>query len=298
MNEIIRSIDLNKKAVQWIALSLLALIWGSSFILMKRGLISFSYEQVAALRIFISFVFLLPFAIKRLSRVKKKHFKSLIVVGLVGNAIPAFLFAKAQTQVSSSMAGILNALTPLFALFTGLLVYKVKFIWQNLLGVFMGLVGATSLVFIKFGFGIDAENIYPLYIVLATILYAFSVNEIELKLCDLDGLTIIAVAFVFVGPFAGIFLMSSDFTPAFQSHGFAANLSCIVILAGLGSVFANFLFNYLVQSTNALFATSTSYLIPIVAIFWGLLDGESLLFGQMPAIVLILFGIYFVNKKN
>jgi len=298
MNAILQTIDLNRKTGQWLALSLLALIWGSSFILMKRGLLSFSYGQVASLRIFISFIFLLPFAIKRLNRVKKKHFKSLILVGFMGNAIPSLLFTKAQTEVSSSMAGILNALTPLFALLTGLLVYKVKFIWQNLFGVFLGLLGAASLVLVRFGFGLSAQNIYTLYIVFATLLYSISVNEIKENLQDLDGLTIIAVAFLFVGPLAGLYLLNSDFTAAIHSSGFGFNLSCIIILAGLGSAFANYLFNYLVHHTNALFATSVTYLIPVVAIFWGLIDGESLLLKQMPAIVLIIIGIYLANRKK
>jgi drug/metabolite transporter (DMT)-like permease len=298
VNAILNLVDLNKKAGQWIVLSFLALIWGSSFILMKKGLESFSFDQVAGLRIFISFIFLLPFALKRLSKVKKAHLKSLIVVGFFGNAIPAFLFTKAETQVSSSMAGILNALTPLFALIAGLLIYKVKFTWQNLSGVFLGLTGAAVLVISKYGFGLSAQNIFPLLIVLATLLYSFSVNEIKQKLSGLDGLTIIAVAFLFVGPIAGIYLLNTDFAPAFKTPGFIPNLSCIIILAIFGSAIANFMFNYLVFYTNALFATSVTYLIPVVAIFWGLLDSESLLLSQLPAIVLILVGIYLVNKKR
>jgi drug/metabolite transporter (DMT)-like permease len=219
-------------------------------------------------------------------------------VGFFGNAIPAFLFTKAETQVSSSMAGILNALTPLFALIAGFLVYKVKFSWHNLSGVFLGLTGAAVLVISRYGFGLSAQNIFPLLIVLATLLYSFSVNEIKQKLSDLDGLTIIAVAFLFVGPIAGIYLLNTDFAPAFKTPGFVQNLSCIITLAVFGSAIANFMFNYLVYHTNALFATSVTYLIPVVAIFWGLLDSESLLLSQLPAIVLILVGIYLVNKKR
>jgi drug/metabolite transporter (DMT)-like permease len=298
MNAVLQAIDLKTKAGQWIVLLLLALIWGSSFILMKKGLQSFSYGQVASLRIFISFLCLLPFALKRLSRIKKKHIKSLVVVGFFGNAIPAFLFTKAQTQVSSSMAGILNALTPLFALITGILVYKVKFNWHNITGVFLGLLGATALVVSRFGFGLNAQNLYPLLIVLATTLYSFSVNEIKQNLSDLDGLTIISGAFLFVGPFSGVYLFNSDFSHALNTPGFVVNFGCIIILAILGSAFANYMFNYLVHHTSALFATSVTYLIPVVAIFWGLFDGESILMAQTPAIILILLGIYLVNKKS
>jgi drug/metabolite transporter (DMT)-like permease len=298
MNAILQLVDLNKKAGQWIILSILALIWGSSFILMKRGLMSFSFTQVAAMRIFISFLLLSPSIIKRIGRVKRKHLKSLIIVGVFGNAIPAFLFTKAQTEVSSSIAGVLNALTPLFALVVGIVIYKLKFIWHNIFGIALGLLGAASLVILRSGFGISPENIYPLFIVLATIFYAISINEIKQNLHDLDAVTIIAMAFLFVGPFGGIYLFNSDFTAALNSPDFIRNFACIFILAAFGSAIATILFNYLIKHTNALFASSSTYLIPVVAIFWGLMDGESLLLGQVPAIFLILMGIYLVNKKS
>jgi drug/metabolite transporter (DMT)-like permease len=298
MHAILQAIDLNKRTSQWIILCLLALIWGSSFILMKRGLISFSHTQVAAIRIFFTFLFLLPSAIKRLSRVKRAHIRPLLVVAFFGNAIPAFLFTKAQTEVCSSMAGILNALTPLFALVVGVLVYKVRFVWHNLFGVFIGLAGAVALVFIQSGFGLSEQNLYPLYILLATIFYAFSVNEIKQNLAGLDGVTIIAVAFVFVGPLSGVILLNSDFSTAISNPAFFESISAIVILAMFGSAIATIIFNYLVYHTNALFAASAAYLIPIVAVFWGVLDGESVVIGQIPAIGLILLGIYLVNKKN
>lgn len=278
-------------------LSLLALIWGSSFILMKRGLMSFSDTQVAALRMFISYLLLLPSVIRRLPRIKKRHIKSLLIVGFLGNAIPAFLFTKAQTEVSSSMAGILNSLTPLFALLVGLLAYRVKFTWQNLLGVIIGLSGATGLILLKTGFEKGSQNLYPLLIVLATSLYAFSVNEIKEKLSDLDGVSIIAVALFFVGPFVGFYLFQTDFSDALESPGVVWSFICIFILAAFGSVIATILFNNLIQHTSALFAASTTYLIPVVAIFWGLLDNESIMLIQIPVIVIILLGIYLVNKK-
>lgn len=298
MNIILQYINLNKKTGQWIILSILALIWGSSFILMKRGLLSFSFSQVAALRIFITFIILAPSIFKRIGNVKKKHIKSLIIVGLFGNAIPAFLFTKAQTEVSSSMAGILNALTPLFALLIGISIYKIKFFWHNITGVFLGLIGAATLVTLKTGFKLSEQNIYPLLIILATFFYAISINEIKQKLNDLDGITIIAMAFFFVGPMGGIYLLTSDFSSALNSPEVTRNFICIVVLAMFGSAFATILFNYLIKHTNAIFAASSTYLIPVVAIFWGLMDGESFIWGQVPAIIIILTGIYLVNKNQ
>ncbi|MDF1546302.1 MAG: EamA family transporter [Bacteroidales bacterium] len=298
MNGIIHLVDLNKKIWQWSLLTMLALIWGSSFILMKKGLLSFTDIQVASFRIFISFVLLLPLTISRIKRVKRRHIIPLLVVGFLGNGLPAFLFTKAQTQVSSSMAGVLNALTPLFALLVGLIIYKVKFIWHNILGIIVGLFGAAALVLISSGFNISAQNLYPLLIVLATIFYAFSVNVIKQKLADLDSVTIIAAAFTFIGPFGGILLLGSDFSKALTSPNLIQNFSCIFLLALLSSVLATILFNYLIKYTTALFASSVTYVIPIVAIFWGLIDGESIIIPQFFAIGAILIGVYLVNKKR
>lgn len=298
MNAIIQLVDLNKKVWQYTLLAVLAVIWGSSFILMKKGLLSFTAMQVASFRIFISFVLLIPLIIRRLKRVQKKHIFPLMVVGFLGNGIPAFLFTTAQTRVSSSMAGILNALTPLFALLVGLIIYKVRFIWPNILGIIVGLIGAASLVIFGADFNFEARNLYPLLIVLATLFYAFSINVIKQKLSDLDSITIISVAFIFIGPLGGLYLLGSDYSKALSNPGWVQNFACIFLLAMFSSVLANIFFNSLIKHTNALFASSVTYVIPIVAISWGLLDGETLLLTQLAAIGAILIGVYLVNKKK
>jgi drug/metabolite transporter (DMT)-like permease len=298
MQAIIQLVDLNKKIWQYLLLAFLAIIWGSSFILMKKGLLAFNDMQVASFRIFISFVLLMPLVVKRVKRVKRRHILPLLVVGFIGNGIPAFLFTKAQTQVSSSMAGVLNSLTPLFALLVGLIIFKVKFIWQNLLGIVLGLLGASALVIISSGASFSTKNLYPLLIVLATMCYAFTVNLIKQKLADLDSVTIIAMAFLFIGPFGGIYLASSDFTYALQSPHLLQSFSSVFLLAMFGSALATILFNYLIKYTTALFASSVTYIIPIVAIMWGLLDGETLIASQMLSISVILIGVYLVNKKK
>jgi drug/metabolite transporter (DMT)-like permease len=204
----------------------------------------------------------------------------------------------AQTQVSSSMAGVLNALTPLFALVVGLFLYKVKFIWPNILGIILGLIGAASLIIIGSGFNFEAKNLYPLLIILATLCYAFNVNITKEEVADLDGVTIIAIAFIFIGPFAGIYLLNCDFSKALNSPYIVQSFSSIFLLALLGSVIATILFNYLIKYTTALFASTVTYIIPVVAIFWGLLDGETIMVAQSFSIVVILLGVYLVNKKK
>jgi drug/metabolite transporter (DMT)-like permease len=290
-------VNLEKKTGQWIMLSILAMIWGTSFILMKFGLRSFSNMQVAAFRIFISFLLLIPFLFNRIKKVRKNHLKSLLIVGFIGNAIPAFLFTKAQTEVSSSIAGVLNSLTPLFALLIGLLVFKMKFNLSSLFGVLIGLTGAVLLIVFTGNFSIDLKNMYPLLIVLATVMYAFNVNEVKQNLKDLDAITIVAVAFAIVGPFAGAYLLFSDFSDTAYNSAAIASFSCIFLLALFSSVVATILFNNLIKHTTALFASSVTYLIPIVAISWGLLDGENLSFSQFLSIIIIMFGVYLVNRK-
>ncbi len=290
-------LNLKSKKGQWLTLAILALIWGSSFIFMKRGLESFSDMQVAAFRIFISFIFLLPVALTRLKKLKKEHLKSLILVGFIGNGIPAFLFTKAQTEVSSSVAGMLNATVPLFALIVGFVFYKVRANNKNIIGVIIGLVGATGLILADSNASVSASGFYSLLILAATMCYAFSVNEIKQNLSNLDGVSIIAFAFSFIGPFAGIYLISSDYSVALSTPNYLTNFIYIFFLAVLSSVVATIMFNYLIKQTTALFATSVTYLIPIVAILWGFLDGEQIGIYQLLSIGVILAGVSLVNKK-
>jgi drug/metabolite transporter (DMT)-like permease len=290
-------IDLSNKAWQWFTLMLLALIWGSSFIFMKRGLESFTDIQVAAFRIFISFVFFLPIALKRLKYLKKDNIKSLLLVGFVGNGIPAFLFTKAQTQVSSSLAGMLNSLVPLFALIVGYIFYKVQVKKLNILGVFIGLIGAVGLIVMSSEGAFSSSGYYSLFIVLATICYSISVNEIKQKLAALDGVSIMSFAFLFIGPWAGIYLLFSDYQYTLSTPNYIHNFTYVFFLALLSSVIANIIFNYLIKHTTALFATSVTYLIPAVAILLGALDGENIRFGQLLFIAVILGGVSLVNKK-
>ncbi len=292
-----RVLKLSSKKGQWLALVILALIWGSSFIFMKRGLESFSDMQVAAFRIFISFIFLLPVALTRLKKLKKEHLKSLLIVGFIGNGIPSFLFTKAQTQVSSSVAGMLNTTVPLFALITGFIFYKVRAKNKNIIGIFIGLIGAAFLILANPSTNFQTSSYYTLYILAATLCYALSVNEIKQKLSNLDGVSIMAFAFLFIGPFAGLYLINSDYSNTLSTDNYLSNFIYIFLLAVLSSVVATILFNYLIKQTTALFATSVTYLIPVVAIFWGFLDGEQISFYQLLSIGIILTGVNLVNKK-
>jgi drug/metabolite transporter (DMT)-like permease len=290
-------IQLENKAWQWATLLFLSLIWGTSFILMKKGLKSYDYMQVAALRIFFSFIFVLPLTIRHLRAISRDNIFSLIVVGLIGFAVPAALFTKAQTEIDSSLAGILNSLTPLFTLVVGLIIYNRSAKWINIIGLLIGLVGAVGLIW-KGGMEIlRGINLYALFVVGATICYGINVNEIKYKLASLSSIQITSLAFLFTGPIAGVYLLFSDLGQATQTPDYLVNLGYIALLALFSSVIAVLVFNHLIKYTSPLFAASVTYLIPFFAIMWGVADGEHMGITQFIWIGIILAGVYLVNKS-
>ncbi len=290
--------NLSKKHWQWVTLLALALIWGSSFILMKKGLRSFGFMQVAAFRIFFGFVILIPMYFKVVKKLTRYNWIHIVITGYAGVFFPAFLFTKAQTQISSSLAGMINSLAPFFALITGLLIYKNRPGKWQYLGIILGFIGAIGLIS-RGNLISSLENIngYALYVVIATIGYGINANEIRYKLRGLNGVEITSLVFLFIGPPAGIYLLTSDFSSALASGSWPLNLSYIFILALFGSVISQFFFNNLIQHTSALFATSVTYIIPFFAILWGLADGEIITPLQLASISVALLGVWLVNKK-
>jgi drug/metabolite transporter (DMT)-like permease len=289
-------IELENKTWQWAILLFLSLIWGTSFILMKRGLESYSHSQVAAFRIFFSFVFMLPVIIRNIRVISRDNILSLVIVGIVGFAIPTFLFTKAQTRIDSSLAGMLNSLTPMFTLLVGILFYRSRTGWVNIAGLVMGLVGAVGLMWNGNMTILKGINAFALFIVAATICYGINVNEIKYKLANLSSLEITSLAFLFTGPIAGVYLLFTDFTPASQTPDYLLNLAYIALLALFSSVIAVLIFNHLIKYTTTLFAASVTYIIPLFAIMWGILDGENIRLIQFFWMAIILFGVYLVNK--
>ena len=289
---------MNTKPINWVILIALALTWGSSFILMKRGMEVFSSEQVAAMRIFIAFLFLSPLVFWHVKKSLIKHWKGYLGMGVIGNLIPAFLFTKAETGISSSLTGALNSLTPLFTLLVGVILYRQKTGSMNVLGIIIGFVGATGLTMVGKEKGMDNELLFIFYVVMATVCYAFSVNIIKQYLSGVDSLTATVWALLFIGPLAGCYLFSTDFSErlttvpgAWQSLGYTS------ILAIFGTALSVIVFNTLIKNTNTLFASSVTYIIPIVAMGWGIFDNEAVSVWHFAWIGLILMGVYLVNKE-
>jgi len=286
----------NSNVANWSIMILLAFIWGSSFILMKKGLHIFSYTQVADLRMSLAWLSLLPLVWSQLKKTPAHFWIPLAVVGLFGNGIPAFLFTKAQTQLDSSLTGILNALVPLFTLLIAVFVFKIKVKWHNILGILIGLTGAIWLVA---GDGVVMENAhYAWFVVVATICYAISLNTIKNYLGELNPIHITGLAFFFVGPPTLIHLFSTNFLEIMNTQEKAwSALGYIFILAVIGTSMAVAIFNKLVARTTAIFASSVTYLIPIFAIMWGVIDGEQIALQHILGTAIIFAGIYLVNKQ-
>jgi len=289
-------IDLNKKLWQWITLIILAIIWGTSFILMKTGLNSYTPLQIASLRMFIAFLFFIPFASKAIKKLKKKHIPYILFISIIGNGTTAFMFAMAQTGIKSSMAGMLNATTPLFTFIIGVIFYSLKTKLYKILGLFIGLIGTFALLYFDSDITMSSSLIYPLLAIFATIFYSINVNMVKFNLKELDGLTISILTFVFVGPLSLIIFLFTDYTTAFHSSDFLTSSFSIIMLAILSSGVALVLFNILIKYTSTIFASTVTYLIPVVAILWGLFDGENILILQILSVVVIIAGIYLVNK--
>ena len=286
----------NSNVANWSIMIFLAFTWGSSFILMKRGLDVFSYAQVADLRMGLAWLSLLPFVWSQLKKTPTNFWIPLAVVGLFGNGIPAFLFTKAQTQLDSSLTGILNALVPLFTLLIAVFIFKTKVKGYNILGVLIGLTGAIWLVA---GDGVVMENAhYAWFVVVATICYAISLNTIKNYLEKMNPIHITGLAFFFVGPPTLIHLFSTDFLEVMNTQEKAwSALGYIFILAVIGTSMAVAIFNKLVARTTAIFASSVTYLIPIFAIIWGVIDGEHIALQHILGTAIIFAGIYLVNKQ-
>ncbi len=285
--------------INWSILVILTIIWGSSFILMKWGLIAYSSAEVGALRMVVSFLVLLPIIVINLKKTQLRHWKYFLIIGISGNAGPAFLFAKAQTVIDSTLAGILNSLTPLFTIIIGVLFFGTYAKWYNFLGVLIGLAGAVGLIASSGNQNFTINITYGLFVVIATIGYAINMNVIKRYLADVNSLHITSFGIASIGIPVSIFLFwQTDFFNTFIAHPKGIeSFIYIALLSIVGTAMALVLLNYLIKKTNALFASSVTYLIPIVATIWGIIDHEIFHFSFYFWIPVILAGVYLANKK-
>ncbi|RYJ41308.1 DMT family transporter [Flavobacterium beibuense] len=288
---------MQSKNLKWYLLIVLACIWGSSFILMKRGLEGLTAFQMGSLRIIFCALFLLIVGFKSLKTIPLGKWKYITATALTGTFLPVYLFSIAQTEINSSVSAILNSLVPLNTLVIGALVFGLQFQRRQYFGVVIGLIGSILLVY---NGAVDnpGQNYYfALFVVLATICYATNVNLIKKYLSDLTPLSITVGNFVVMLVPALIILFCSGFSDVMVKPEAQTAMMYIAILGILGTGIANIVFFRLIQMSSPVFASSVTYLIPIVACIWGLLDNESLSLAQGFGALVILIGVYFSARK-
>ena len=284
---------------KWLYLIVLSLIWGSSYILIKKGLVALSPIQLGSLRILFTFSILAIAGYKHLKTIPVNKWIWIGLSGFLGTFFPNYLFAYAETKIDSAIAAVLNGLTPLFTLLFGLFFFGIGLKRKKFLGVVVGLFGTVILV-IKQIQNTGIENgLYLLLVVIAALCYAANVNIIKYRLQGISSLGIALGNFVVISiPALAIFFASGFLELNFRSLAVQHSIGYIFILALFGTAMAKVVFNELVSISSPVFSSSITYLLPVVAIFWGVLDGEQLGWEQFAASMIIMAGVYLVTDTK
>lgn len=282
----------------WIIFISLVLVWGSSFIIMKYALMGFSAVQIGAARIIFACLFTSIFAFKSIREFCKTDILHLIIVAFLGNSIPYILFPLAINHIPSGIVGITNSMTPLFTLIVGIIAYKRKLKPLKFLGVFIGLIG-TLILINPFSSNSVVGNNWP-YILMAlcaAACYGISINSIS-KLNHLSPQAITLFALIGASIPSIFILIFTDFSSTiFLKSDILIPFLALAFLGIFGTSLSMVVFNKLISITTPIFAASTTYVIPIVALAWGIIDGESLLLNHFLGMVVILLGVRIVNRK-
>ena len=289
--------NLNKK---WMFLGLLSLIWGSSFILIKKSLLGLTAFQLGALRTVFAGIILIAFGFSSLKGIQKQHWKWIFISALLGSFFPAFLFAIAQTEIDSAITSIINSLVPLNTALLGAAFFKIGTTKRQYIGVAFGFIGCSILILKGATINPEQNYLFAGFVIIATLCYAGNVNIIKRYLNNIKPLAIAAGNYVFILIPAIIILFSTGFfsNDTFSKDEIGPAIGFTLILAIFGTAMAKVLYNTLVQLSTPVFASSVTYIMPIVALIWGLLDGEN--FGVLQAVgaLIILIGVYLANPVN
>ena len=295
--------------LKWIYLILLSIIWGSSFILIKKGLVGLTDYQLGSLRIVLTSVILFSVGFRSIREIKRKHWVWVAISGFVSSFFPPFLFAMAQNHIDSGITSILNSTTPLNTVLVGALLFAIGVTKRQLLGVIIGFFGTLLLIY----GGLNLESLgkagdslsgevnywYSGLVLLATIGYALNVNIIKKHLNDISALAVTTGNFIFVFlPGLVILYFSGFFESILTSREMQISAGYILVLSIIGTALAKVVFNKLVQISSPVFASSVTYTMPIVAVAWGVFDGETFSFIQALAAGVILVGVYLSNKRQ
>lgn len=276
----------------------LVLVWGSSFIIMKYALMGFSAVQIGAARIIFACLFTSIFAFKSIREFRKTDILHLIIVAFLGNSIPYVLFPIAINHIPSGIVGITNSMTPLFTLIVGIIAYRRKLKPLKFLGVFIGLIGTLILINPFSSNSVVGTNWpYILLALCAAACYGISINSIS-KLNHLSPQAITLFALIGASIPSIIILIFTDFSSTILSKSdILIPFLAVAFLGIFGTSLSMVIFNKLISITTPIFAASTTYVIPIVALAWGIIDGESLLLNHFLGMVVILLGVRIVNRN-
>ena len=288
--------DYNKK---WFYLAILSLIWGSSFILIKKGLVGLNSVQLASLRMIFAATVIYIYSYNSIKKIPKKSWKWIVITAYLGTFFPVYLISYGQTEIESGLASIITTVTPINTLIIGIIFFSLTFSIKQLFGLFIGLVGAVLLLYEASETNLNSNIYFSFFIYLTTVGYAASVNLIKKYLTNIPPEAVTAGIFLSISPPAIIVLYFSDFTELnFQEPLILKSIFYVLVLGVFGSAIAQTLFNKFVKIASPIFASAVTYTMPVVAIFWALIDGETLSIMQFFATVIILIGVFLVNKRK
>lgn len=284
---------------RWFLLTVLALTWGSSFILIKKSLLVFSPYEIGAFRVSVSGLILCYIGFPALRKMNRNTIFWLVLAGFFGNFLPMYLFPIAQTRVSSSLAGILDSLVPIFVLILGFFLFGIKSKWLQVFGAFIGFAGAAMLMYFSEATSEESKLGYALLVVLATASYGAAGLIIKEKLQHVPSVKLSSAVFsVWMIPSLIVLFLSGFFNDFKDNPNTWEALGYLSILTVMGTAIAVMLYYKLIQQTSAVFASTVTYLMPLVAVIWGLMDGEKFSVWYVIGGMLILWGIYLIREKK
>lgn len=291
---------MDNSKMKWIYLGLLSLVWGSSFILIKKGLVGLTALQVGSLRVVFAALFLLVIGLKSLKQVKRHQWKWLAISGFFGTFFPAYLFAFAETEIDSAIVSILNSTTPLLSMVLGILIFQASFVKRKFFGVIVGLIGTTALILGGAAVNPDQNYWYSGLVILASLFYGFNANIIKRELQTIPALAITTGNFMMISVPALLVLAYTGFfsSEVLSTPELPLSLFFIAILGIVGTGAALIIFNKLIQISDPVFSTSVTYIVPIVAVGWGILDGEGFTLFQLFSGLIIILGVVIVNRTK
>ena len=286
------------KLNKWFYLIALSLIWGSSFILIKKALVGLEASQLGSLRIIFSSIFIFLIAWRNIFSIKKIEWKWITISAFLGSFFPAFLFAFAEKEIDSSVASIINSIVPLNTLILGMIIFKIESTKRQIIGVLVGFFGTYLLISSGLKLNPDQNYNYAGLVILCSFLYALNVNIIKKYLQHLSALTITVGHFTaIILPAVLVFLFSDFEFSSLEKDEVKTSIFYVFILALFGTALAKIIFNKLIKISSPVFASSVTYSMLIVSIFWGIADGEKFSIYQLIATIIIVFGVILTNKK-